>query len=563
MMNEFLGTCRYYFKYAFFFSMFINVLQLTFSIYMLLIFDKVLASSSLPTLLVITIAALLALSVLAGLEWIRSRILVRAGIAFDQILTRPVLDDSLANASLPVGSERRATMQDVQVVRNFLGSPAVFAFADLPWLPLFFLIVFVLHPLMGMVGLFGAVLVLAFGVITERVARRRLESAEDTNVDVNSFLNTAMGNAPIVRAMGMNGNVAARWHKLNDIVVKLQSRVSYQTGILQAIGKSCRLSIQVLTYGTGAYLAVTHVATPGIMIAGSVIIGRALAPLDQGMASYKQAVRAWKSYKDLKRTLDVPPPPPGAVVTKVDGDAAMDDVRFTARDHEIIKGLSFSLPAGQSLALIGPSAAGKSTLCKLLLGIWRPTSGAVLLDGRDLASLDPRSLGKHVGYLPQTVELFPGTVADNIARMSKPDSQKVVEAATMAGVHEMILRLPKGYDTQVMGQDFVLSGGQRQRIGLARALYGKPRLVVLDEPNSNLDEEGDLMLLRAVRNLQELGSTLVLVTHKMNILNQVDNIMVLRDGEIQMCGPRNAVLEQLQIAQRRPSAELRETSASA
>lgn len=557
-MSDFLGTCRYFFKYAFFFSMFINVLQLTFSIYMLLIFDKVLASSSLATLWVITIGALVCLAVLASLEWIRSRLLVRAGVEFDAILSRPVLDDSLANAALPVGSDRRAKMQDVQILRNFLGSPAVFAFCDLPWIPLFFLIVFILHPLMGMVGIFGALLVLSFGVITERVARRRLESAEDLNDDVNRFLGSALGNASIIRAMGMNNGVTARWHNLNKIVVKLQSRVSLQTGILQSLSKSCRLSVQVLTYGAGAYLAVTQQATAGVMIAGSVIIGRALSPLDQGMASYKQALRAWKSYKDIKRTLDAPPPPEGKVLEAARGAVAVEGLRFSARDHEIIKGLDFALPAGQSLALIGPSAAGKSTLCKLLLGIWRPASGVVRIDGEDIAELDPRQLGRHIGYLPQAVELFPGTVADNIARMGKPDPRQVVEAAGMAGVHEMILRLPNGYDTPVMGAGFVLSGGQRQRIGMARALYGNPRLVVLDEPNSNLDEEGDMSLLRAVQRLQEQETTLVLVTHKMNILNQVDNVMVLRGGEIQMCGPRQAVLDQLQLAQESPPAPLRE-----
>ncbi|MDL2274533.1 type I secretion system permease/ATPase [Desulfosarcina sp. OttesenSCG-928-G10] len=552
-MNEFFQKCRYYFKYAFFFSMFINVLQLTFSIYMLLIFDKVLASYNLPTLWVITIGALLALSVLAILEWIRSRLLVRAGIAFDEILSRPVLDNSLANASLPIGEDRGATLQDVQILRNFLGSPAIFAYADLPWIPLFLLIVFVLHPLMGLVGLFGMVTVLTFGFVTERVARKRLESADDINADTVRFLGTAMDNAPIIRAMGMNPNVTSRWQKFNDVVVSLQSRVTFQTGILQSIGKSCRMSIQVLTYGTGAYLAVTHVATPGIMIAGSVIIGRALSPIDQGMASYKQALRAWKSYKDIKRTLSVPP---SAVADKVieapRGAVEVDDVRFSVREHDIIKGLSFSLPAGQSMALIGPSAAGKSTLCQLLLGIWRPTSGVVRIDGEDLAELDPRKLGPHLGYLPQTIELFPGSVSENIARMGRPDPTKVVEAATLAGVHDLILHLPGGYDTPIYGPGFVLSGGQRQRIGLARALYGSPKLVVLDEPNANLDEEGDLSLLQTVKRLQEQQITLVLVTHKLNILNQVDIIMVLEGGEIRMAGPRQAILNQMRAGQPPP-----------
>ncbi|MDL2329309.1 hypothetical protein LJC71_06135, partial [Desulfosarcina sp. OttesenSCG-928-A07] len=349
-MKEFFDTCRYYFKYTFFFSMFINVLQLTFSIYMLLIFDKVLKSYSLPTLWVITLAALLALSVLALLEWIRSRLLVRAGIALDDILSRKVLDHSLSNATLPMGVDRGATLQDVQILRNFLGSPAVFAFADLPWIPLFLLIVFILHPLMGLVGLLGMVVVLTFGLITEKVARHRLESADETNAESARFLSTAMNNAPIVRAMGMTPAVTGRWQHLNDSVVTLQSRVTLQAGILQSIGKSCRMAIQVLTYGAGAYLAVIHVATPGIMIAGSVIIGRALSPIDQGMAAYKQALRAWKSYKDLKKTLDVPPPVEGVALESPKGGIAAENVCFSVNGQDIIRGLDFSFSAGQSIA---------------------------------------------------------------------------------------------------------------------------------------------------------------------------------------------------------------------
>lgn len=548
-MTEFLKVCKYFFKYAFFFSLFINLLQLTFSFYMLLIFDKVLVSGSLATLWVLTIGALLGLCVLALLDWVRSRLLVRAGIEFDNLLNRRILDDNLANAAMPSGSERRATMREVQILRNYLGSPAVFAFFDLPWMPLYFIIVFILHPILGVVGMAGALMVLCFGIFTERVARRRLNTADDLNVQTGRFLQTALANASIVRAMGMGKSIASRWRNMNSGVVNLQSRVTRQTGVLYSVGKSCRMAIQVVVYATGAYLAVTHVATAGIMIAASIVIGRALGPIDQGMASYKQTLEAWKAYKSLKKTLDSPETERGRDLDNPAGSIGVEELTFTAREHEIVKGLSFQMPAGQSLALIGPSAAGKSTLCKLLLGIWRPTTGRVLFDGEDLLELDPVSIGRHIGYLPQTVELFNGTIAENIARMGKVDSPMVVEAASMAGVHQMILQLPKGYDTPVMGHGFVLSGGQRQRIGLARALYGNPRIVVLDEPNSNLDDEGDYSLLLAIARLREVGTTLILVTHKMNILSQVDNILVLREGSIDLCGPRDKVLEHLSARQ--------------
>lgn len=546
-MQEFLRSCRYFFGYAFFFSMFVNVLQLTFSIYMLQVYDKVLTSYNLSTLAVITIAAVIALVVLALLEWIRSRLLVRAGIEFDRMLSLPVLNENLKNATVPAGgaSAKQGNLRDVQMLRNFLGGNAVFAFFDVPWMPIYFALIFILHPDLGLVAVFGGVMVFVLGFLTERFTRKRLESATMLNAHASNFLGATMRNASIVRSMGMINNVAGRWSKMNDIVIELQTRASRSAGLLHSVSKSLRVGLQVLIYAVGAYLAVTHESTAGVMIAASIVMGRALAPIDQAMATYKQSLEASGAYRRLKKMLDSPKAPPSMNLPDPVGELSTENLVFAANGRHIIKGMSFRLPAGQSLAIIGPSAAGKSTLCKLLLGIWAPTGGKVRIDRADIATWDSEKLGPFIGYLPQDVELFAGSIAENIARLGAVDSEKVILAAKLAGVHNMILSLPKGYDTQIGDQGAVLSGGQRQRIGLARALYGNPRVVVLDEPNSNLDEEGEACLLQAVLNLKQLKATVVLVTHKPNILSIVDNIMLVQDGQIAMCGPRQEVLTKL------------------
>lgn len=546
-MQEFLRSCRYFFGYAFFFSMFVNVLQLTFSIYMLQVYDKVLTSYNLSTLAVITIAAVIALVVLALLEWIRSRLLVRAGIEFDRMLSLPVLNENLKNATVPAGgaSAKQGNLRDVQMLRNFLGGNAVFAFFDVPWMPIYFALIFILHPDLGLVAVFGGVMVFVLGFLTERFTRKRLESATMLNAHASNFLGATMRNASIVRSMGMINNVAGRWSKMNDIVIELQTRASRSAGLLHSVSKSLRVGLQVLIYAVGAYLAVTHESTAGVMIAASIVMGRALAPIDQAMATYKQSLEASGAYRRLKKMLDSPKAPPSMNLPDPVGELSTENLVFAANGRHIIKGMSFRLPAGQSLAIIGPSAAGKSTLCKLLLGIWAPTGGKVRIDRADIATWDSEKLGPFIGYLPQDVELFAGSIAENIARLGAVDSEKVILAAKLAGVHNMILSLPKGYDTQIGDQGAVLSGGQRQRIGLARALYGNPRVVVLDEPNSNLDEEGEACLLQAVLNLKQLKATVVLVTHKPNILSIVDNIMLVQDGQIAMCGPRQEVLAKL------------------
>ena len=556
-MQKFLNSCRYFFGYAFFFSMFVNVLQLTFSIYMLQVYDKVLTSYNLSTLTVITVAAVIALVVMALLEWIRSRLLVRAGIEFDHMLSRDVLKLNLQGAGAPSGgpSAQSGSLRDVQILRNFLGGNAVFAFFDAPWMPIYFALIFILHPSLGWVAVGGGLLVLVLGLLTERLTRRRLEAATHLNAQSFNLTGAAMRNASIVRSMGMIGNVTARWGKVNDLIIRLQTRASRSAGLIHAISKSLRVGLQVLIYAVGAYLTVMHESTAGVMIAASIVMGRALAPIDQAMATYKQSLEARGAYQRLKALLEAPPAQPAMDLPDPAGELTAVNLYFAVGERPIIKGISFRMPAGQSLAIIGPSAAGKSTLCKLLLNIWQPTSGKVRIDRADMASWDSEKLGPFLGYLPQDVELFSGSVAENIARLGEVDSAGVIRAARLAGVHEMILALPKGYDTQIGDQGAALSGGQRQRIGLARALYGDPRVIVLDEPNSNLDEEGEASLAQAVLNLKRQQATLILVTHKASILSIVDNIMMVQDGQIALCGPRQEVLAKLAEIQKQRQEE--------
>jgi len=549
-MHDFLVSCRFYFRYAFFFSMFVNILQLTFPIYMLQVYDKVLTSYNLSTLAVITIAAVICLSMLAALDWLRSRLLVRAGIEFDRKLSGPVLHENLKNASSPETGIKQGTLRDVQTLRSFLGGNAAFAFFDLPWMPLYFLLIFILHPALGLVAVCGGIAVFILGLLTERMTRSRLERATMLNNHSAEFFGAASRNASIVRSMGMIGSVAQRWENINKVVIELQTRASHAAGLLHAISRSLRVGLQVLIYAVGAYLAVTHQSTAGVMIAASIIMGRALAPIDQAMATYKQSLEARGAYKRLKTMLDVPPTPPPMELPSPTGTLSVEGLFFSVQGRAIIKGISFVLPAGQSMAVIGPSAAGKSTLCKLMLGIWPSTMGKVRIDGADIESWDMEKLGPHIGYLPQDVELFSGSIAENIARMGNVESDKVIFAAKLAGVHNMVLQLPKGYDTQIGLHGAMLSGGQRQRIGLARALYGNPRIVILDEPNSNLDEEGEACLLQAMLNLKQLRSTVILVTHKPSVLSIVDNIMVLQDGQIAMIGPRQEILNNLSAMQK-------------
>jgi PrtD family type I secretion system ABC transporter len=548
-MKKYLKHWRGYIIYGGFFSLFINILQLTFPIYMLQIYDRVLSSYSMPTLYAITVAAVLSLIVMSALEFVRSRLLVRCGVAIDQALSRDVLDNVLKQAALAGVPPNQASLRDVNTLRNFFGGNAIFTLFDIPWTPLFLAVIYILHPLLGLVATGGAVLLVVFALINEKVTCKSLDTANMVNGFSMKFVDTARRNAGAVRSMGMLGGVTTRWQGFNDNVMKLQTQASRQAGLVQSLSGWLRQSMQVFIYGVGAWLTLKGAATAGCMIAASIIMGKALAPVQMGIASWKSMVEARGAWKRLDGLFGQPATVTGMELPDPQGQLTAEHVSLALQGAYILRDINFALQPGESLGLIGPSGAGKSTLCRLLLGIWPASAGKVRLDGADIYTWDQEKLGPHIGYLPQDVELFSGTVADNIARMGAVDSEKVIAAARQAGVHELVLNFPRGYDTRIGEGGVVLSGGQRQRIGLARVLYGRPRLVVLDEPNSNLDDEGERALLNSWPQLKAQGTTLVVVSHKPGLLAGVDKILMLKAGRMVMFGPRDAVFQKLMEAQ--------------
>lgn len=555
-MKNFFKQWRPYLIYGALFSMFINVLQLTFPLYMLQIYDRVLSSYSLPTLYAITVAAVVALIVMAALEFVRSRLLVRCGVAIDQALGRDVLNNVIKQGALLGAAPQQATLRDVNLLRNFFAGNAIFTLFDMPWTPLFLAVIYVLHPLLGLVATAGALLLIVFAFINERITRKPLDAANTVNGFAMKFVETARQNAQSVRGMGMLDGVGSRWQNLNDTVTKLQTQASRQSGLVQSLTGWLRQSMQVFIYGVGAWLTLEGESTAGCMIAASIIMGRALAPVQTGIATWKSMVEARGAWRRLDALFSMPAPPPGMDLPAPVGQLSCEHVSFAIQNRMLLRDIHFSLQPGEFLGLIGPSGAGKSTLCRLLLGLWPAASGKVRLDGNDLFAWDQDKLGPYLGYLSQDVELFPGTVAENIARLGPVESEQVISAARQAGVHELILSFPQGYDTRIGEGGVVLSGGQRQRVGLARALYGSPKLVILDEPNSNLDDDGEAALLRSWAHLKEKKTTLVVVSHKPSLLAGMDKILMLKDGQLAMFGPRDAVFQKLMELQQaaRPQA---------
>ena len=544
-MKSFLKKWRPYLVYGGFFSLFINALQLTFPIYMLQIYDRVLSSYSMPTLYALTIAAVVSLIVMATLEFIRSRLLVRCGVAIDQALSCDVLDHVLKQAALTGTQPNQATLRDVNILRNFFAGNAIFTLFDIPWTPLFLAVIYILHPLLGLVATGGAVVLILFAIINEKITRKPLDAANTVNGFSMKFVETARRNAQTVRSMGMIGGVTTQWLGFNDTVTKLQTQSSRHAGLMQSLSGWLRQSMQVFIYGVGAWLTLKGEATAGCMIAASIIMGKALGPVQSGISTWKSMIEARGAWKRLDLLFGQQVTTEAMELPEPQGQLSVEHVSFAIQGTAILRDVSFSLQPGESLGMIGPSGAGKSTLCRLLLGIWPASAGKVRLDGADIFTWDQEKLGPHIGYLPQDVELFTGSVAENIARLSSVDSEQVIVAAKQAGVHELVLSFPKGYDTRIGEGGIILSGGQRQRIGLARALYGQPKLVVLDEPNSNLDEEGERALLASWPQLKQQGTTLVVVSHKSGLLVGVDKILMLKNGQVAMFGPRTAVFKKL------------------
>ncbi len=566
-MRKFLIKWLKYFVFAGVFSFFINLLYLTFPIYMLSIYDRVLVSYSMPTLITITAAALFALVILGLLDFVRSRLLVMAGVDMDKSLSRPVLGEMLRDACRIQKLGYGQGLRDVNMLRNYFGGNAIFAIFDIPWTPIYLLFIYFLHPIMGAVATAGAVAIVILGLCQELFTKKRLGMANMANAQSGGFVNISLKNSEVVGAMGMFPGIVRHWQKTNDEVIELQTRASRYAGSIQSMTKVLRLSMQVIIYGVGAYLTLKNECTAGIMISSSIIMGRALGPVEQGMATWKQTVEARGAYTRLNALIKTAESEKPMQLPDPMGNLLVEGATLAIQGRYLLRNITFNLARGESLGLIGPSAAGKTTLCRVLLGLWPSMGGKVRMDGADMFQWDQEHLGQFIGYLPQDVEMFPGTVSDNIARMGEPDPEQVIAAAKKAGVHEMILHLPEGYDTQIGNAGVALSGGQRQRVGIARALYGTPRFVVLDEPNSNLDDAGEKALMMTLGILKQQEVTTIVVTHKPAILANVDKILMLQLGQIARFGPRQEVFQALMgqaqqpVASAAPSLNQRPTKA--
>src|SRR5882672_9148999 len=543
-----LAGLRPYLLFAGLFSLAMNLLLLAPPLYMLQVFDRVLTSRSGETLFVLTLAVALALVTMAALDVVRAYLLAALGAALDRRLGPKVLDGLLGDTARLGGREHANALRDVHSLRSFFSGSGILALFDAPWLPVFLLVIALFHPLMGALALAGALTMLTLAFVNERMTRIPLERSQAESRRAARFIDTSLRNAEVVNALGMLGAVTRRWVGLNEAALSEQTRATRSGAAISGLTKFARQFIQSAMLALGAYIVLDQQVTAGVMIAATILLGRALAPVEQLVAGWRALVEARAAWRRLGELFaSRPEAAPATTLPAPLGRLAAENVVFGVRgvQRPLIRGVSFSLAPGEALGIIGPSASGKSTLARLLIGVWRPTSGAVRLDGADVSIWPRESLGPHIGYMPQDVELFPGTIARNIARLDEPDAAEVVRAAQRAHVHELILRLPQGYDTELGEAAGALSPGQRQRIALARALYGAPRLVVLDEPNANLDHDGEQALLAALHGLKEQGVTLVIIAHRPSLLGGVDKVLVLRDGAVEAFGPRTEILSKV------------------
>jgi PrtD family type I secretion system ABC transporter len=543
-----LTECRYGILLVAVFSLFINVLILTSPIYMMQVYDRVLASGKLETLVMLTIIAGIAVLVLGALEMVRNRVLARVGRWLERRLAPELISASL-RATIQGGAPNAQSLRDLGQVRGFLGGPGVTTIFDAPWTPIFMVVIWLMHPLLGMLAVGSALVLFGLALLNEYLSRKPLRLASVMSITNIQQADQAIRNADAFQAMGMLPGFLAGWMARNEKTLALQVEAADRNAAIVGFSKFARIFVQILILAFGAYLVIKSELTSGGMIAASILLGRALAPVEQAIGAWKGMISARDAYSRLSRLLErLPPLPDMMTLPPPKGRLTCEQVVFVprGRDKPVLNGVGFALEPGEALGIVGPSAAGKSTLCKILVGSWQPTRGHARLDGADLFSWPADHLGRYVGYLPQDVELFGGTVKDNIARLAAvPDADAVVEAAITAGVHEIILRLPNGYETEIGDGGSFLSGGQRQRIGLARALYGRPRLIVLDEPNASLDTEGEESLMAAMFRAKEWGATVIIVAHQPRILRPVDKLLLLRDGRSEMFGPRDEVLAKL------------------
>lgn len=549
ILDQTLLTCKSAFRFMLLFSFATNILLLAMPLYSMQVFNRVISSGSMETLIMLSLLAIAGFLTLGLMQAARSMALIKISEWLDNKLSPHFLYNTISISAMnssPLGSQ---SLRDLTTLRQFLTGSAINALLDAPWAIIYIVVIFIIHPMNGYVAISGGVLLLCFAVLNEYATKETLGSANELSIKSMSYVDTATRNAEVVEAMGMMPAILKAWQKVNRQVIGEQTLASNRATIISGFSKVVRMILQIAVTGLGAYYVLRNELSTGGIIASSILIGRALAPFETAIETWKSVISARKSYSRLKQMLELPYNRNDAMsLPAPEGNLSVEKVVFAPQNSQkpTLKGINFAIDAGDVLGIIGPSAAGKSTLAKLLVGIWKPASGHVRLDGADVFSWNRNEFGQYVGYLPQDVELFPGTVKENIARMQEDASpEAIVDAAKMANVHDLILHLPNGYETQIGPGGSILSAGQRQRVGLARAFFGDPRLVVLDEPNANLDEAGERALLQTLLNAKTRKITTLIISHRPAILQAVDKILYLNDGVVAGFGPRNDVIAQL------------------
>ncbi len=537
------------------FSMFINILMLVPPLYMLQLYDRVLGSRSQDTLIMLTLIVVVLFITMGLLEVVRSRVLVRVGNKLDSMLSQRIFDNLFELERKAPGRSSSMPLNDLTQVRQFMTGNGLFAFFDAPWMPIYIIVLFIFHPAFGFFAIFAAIVLVGITVANEYSTKDKLAEANNLSRASTIYVDSNIRNAEVVNAMGMRNNISKIWADKYYGFLNAQNIASDSAGVWSNLSKSLRVMFQSLILGLGAYLAINMEVTPGMMIAASIIMGRALAPLDLIIGSWKGFSSARSSYERIEGLLnDFPKDKEYMQLPAPKGEITLENVVVIPPSGTVpsLKGISMRIEKGDVVGIIGPSAAGKSSLARVMLGLWPLTNGVARIDKADISQWNREDLGQYVGYLPQDIELFEGTVSQNIARFGEVEPEKVVEAATKAGVHEMILKLHEGYDTKIGPGGASLSGGQRQRIGLARALYNNPVFVVLDEPNSNLDDVGEAALVEAIKTLRAGGTTVVIITHRTNVLQATNKLALINNGVLELYGNTNDVLNA--IAQKQQAA---------
>lgn len=532
-----------------FFSFFVNMLMLTGPLYMMQVYDRVLGSRSEATLIALSILVVFLYTMMGILDYVRGRLLARVGARFQSALDHRVFDAMVRRSAVAPDPVAQTGLADLEAIQRLISSPVLGAAFDLPWTPLFFAAIALFHPWLGLLALCGGLVLIAIAVLNQLFSRSPVQKAAVSGHKANLMSEEIRTEAEMIQAMGMRNAAFERWQKGRTHALRDTLTAHDTSGGFTTLTKSLRLLLQSAMLGLGAYLVLQGEVTPGAMIAGSILMGRALAPIELGLGQWALVQRAMKGWHSLAELLGKVPPE--IERTALPDPKALLEVQALAvippgDQRAQLRNVSFRIQPGQALGVIGPSGSGKSTLAKALTGAWRPAAGTIRLDGASLDQYAPEVLGRHIGYLPQRVQLFEGTIAQNIARLAQqPDAEKVIAAAKKAAAHDMIVKLPEGYDTPVSGGGGRLSGGQMQRIALARALYDDPVILILDEPNSNLDNEGSLALNRAIKLLKSQGQSVLIMAHRPAAIQECEMLLVIDQGTMTAFGPKDKVLKEM------------------